>query len=288
MSRDLNKVIIAYACALIVGGLLLVFLPLSILIKSLAADIAATLVIFGFSRKYGNTSFYDAYWSVFPPLIALYWFINHDLLMRDNNIVALIVVGLVFFWAIRLTLNWATHWPGLHHEDWRYEPIREKAGKSEIWADLFGLHMFPTLIVFAALMPVYAVMNPTRVGIGFWEIIAVIITLGAILIEMTADLQLHRFNRYKQPGDYIKTGLWKYSRHPNYFGEYGFWFGLMIFGLAARPEGWWWIMPGALMMGAMFAFTSIPLMEERSLQNRIGYAEYIKKTPVFFPWFPKS
>ena len=84
----------------------------------------------------------------------------------------------------------------------------------------------------------------------------------------------------------MQTGLWKYSRHPNYFGEMSFWIGLMLFGLAAHPEGWWWIMPGGIAMTAMFFFVSIPLIDDRSKENRPGYDEHMKKVSAIIPWFP--
>ncbi|MGH8561291.1 MAG: DUF1295 domain-containing protein, partial [Nevskiales bacterium] len=113
------------------------------------------------------------------------------------------------------------------------------------------------------------------------------VTLGAITIETVADLQLHAFIARKQPGTFITTGLWGWSRHPNYFGEVSFWWGLMLFGLAAAPDQWWWIVPGALSMTAMFLFASIPFMDNRSLERRPDYAEYMKKVSALVPLPPK-
>ena len=286
MSKDLGLVIIAYIAAIGIGALVLFNLPYGILLNTFIADLVAMLVIFAFSRFYKNSSFYDAFWSVIPPAIALYWVFYHS--AQDINMTrAYIVTGLIIWWAIRLTLNWASHWHGLTEEDWRYQPIRDQAGKHELFADFGATHFFPTLIVFAALLPVYAVTNLSSAPLGILDWIALIVTAGAILIETIADLQLHKFNATKKSGDYINTGLWKYSRHPNYFGELGFWVGLTLFGLAAWPKGWWWIVPGALAMALMFMLASIPMMDERSLASRTGYADHIKKTSALIPWFPK-
>lgn len=286
MKKDYIPIIVAYLAVFAVAGGLLYMLPYGVLINTLLADIAATFVIFAFGQVYKNSSFYDAYWSVIPPAIAVYWYYAVG---ADPNVIrAIIVIALTAWWGVRLTINWANHWEGMSHEDWRYPPIREKAGKLAPLADLLGIHMFPTLIVFAASLPVYAVMKYGSAPLGVFDYIAFAVTAGAILIETFSDIQLHNFIRVKKKGEFIKTGLWRYSRHPNYFGEFGFWAGLALIGLAVYPSGWWWIIPGVVAMGAMFAFVSIPLMDERSLASRAGYAEHMKRTSAFIPLPPKA
>jgi steroid 5-alpha reductase family enzyme len=97
-----------------------------------------------------------------------------------------------------------------------------------------------------------------------------------------ADLQLRRF---AAPGRIVDRGLWRWSRHPNYLGEVGFWWGLWLFGLAAAP-GWWWTVVGPLVMVALFVFVSVPLMDDRSLARRPGYAEHMRRVPALLPWSP--
>jgi len=284
--KNFIPIFMAYGLALTVAGIIVIISPFGIILKTLLADIAATIVIFEFSRAYKNSSFYDAYWSVAPPVIAAYWLFSHA---PDgiNIIRTYIVLGLVMWWSLRLTLNWTSRWEGLTHEDWRYPPIREKAGKYEMMADFAGIHLFPTLIVFIACLPIYAVMKFGIKPFSGLDIIALIVIVIAILIETVSDIQLHKFIKTKSPETFIKTGLWKYSRHPNYFGELGFWVGLMLFGLAAYPYGWWWIMPGALLIGLMFIFISIPMMDQRSLDSRQGYNDHMKRTSAIVPWVPK-
>lgn len=243
-------------------------------------------MIFGFSFKYKNSSFYDAYWSVIPPLLAVYWYWAHDLGVDATR--ATVVIALVWLWGIRLTANWATYWEGLHHEDWRYPLVRARAGKAAVWADLGGIHLFPTFQVFATCLPVYAVMTRGQAPWGWLDTVATVVTLGAILIETIADLQLHAFIANKKvKGSFINTGLWAWSRHPNYFGELSFWWGLMLFGLSVAPDQWWWILPGALGMTAMFCFASIPFMDQRSVERRPAYAEHMKKVSALIPLPPK-
>src|SRR5690606_31499943 len=102
--------------------------------------------------------------------------------------------------------------------------------------------------------------------LNIMDFIAAGVTFSAITIQMLADLQLDKFNATKQAGDVLQTGLWAWSRHPNYFGELGFWFGLFLFGLAALPSAFFWMSFGIVAMTSMFVFVSIPLMEKRSLE----------------------
>ena len=85
----------------------------------------------------------------------------------------------------------------------------------------------------------------------------------------------------------MKTGLWALSRHPNYFGEWLFWAGLALFGLAAVPSAWWWVLPGAIAMLVMFLVASIPMIDKRSVERRPEYQAHMARVSGFVPWFPK-
>jgi len=250
------------------------------------ADIAATVAIFVFSRLYKNSSFYDAYWSVIPPLIALYWTMAATAQGIDMTRAWLVVI-LVWLWGVRLTANWATFWPGLEHEDWRYGPIKTNAGKWNALADFSAIHLFPTVIVFAACLPIYAAVAMDARPLNALDYLAAAVTLIAILIELVSDIQLHRFLTHRKSGEIMKTGLWALSRHPNYFGEWLFWAGLALFGLAAVPSAWWWVLPGAIAMLVMFLVASIPMIDKRSVERRPEYQAHMARVSGFVPWFPK-
>jgi len=108
MSKDLVTVGIAYLVAIAIAAILLFTLPFGILLNSFMADLGAMLVIFAFSRYYKNSSFYDAFWSIIPLLLALYWVFSHGA-ENINMSRAFIVTALIIWWGVRLTLNWATH-----------------------------------------------------------------------------------------------------------------------------------------------------------------------------------
>ena len=266
--------------ALFVAGLVLILSTAEPLWRALWADLVATLVVFGASRWHRNSSFYDAFWSVIPPVLMLWWMVVGS---SASTLREMLVLALLLFWATRLTCHWAYYWPGLHHEDWRYGMLREQAGRNAVVVDLMGVHVFPTIQVFLGMLPVYAVTVLGDQPLNVIDGLAALVMFAAISLQMTADVQLHAFAAQAKPGDTLETGLWSRSRHPNYLGEIGMWVGLALFGLAAYPQGAWWVGLGALAMILMFRYASIPMMEKRSLARRPEYADTMARIPRLLP-----
>ncbi|MEQ6903017.1 DUF1295 domain-containing protein [Nocardioides sp. YIM 152588] len=289
MSRGASfaRVVVAYLVAFGGATLWLVAGPDTrwLWLDGLIADLIATLVVFAASRLHHNSSCYDPYWSVLPPFLAGYWALAADP-GGDGTRTALVLV-VIAVWAVRLTANWAISFPGLHHEDWRYPLLRERAGRHELAVDLMAIHVIPTLQVFLGLLPVYvAVTRPGR-PVGWLDVLAFVVGIGAVLLELVADGQMRRFARDRRPGEVMDRGLWGWSRHPNYFGEISFWCALALFGIAASPADWWWCLPGAAAMVALFLGASIPMMEQRSLERRPGYADVVARVPRLVPRPPR-
>ena len=138
-----------YLLAFAVAAVTLLFVPedLDTFWTAAIADVAATFVVFAFSRGLKCSSMYDAYWSVAPIVIVFYWVFHAE--ERVHPIRAGAVLFLVTWWGMRLTYNWARSWPGLHHTDWRYEIMRDRAPKVWFFSDLMGIHLFPTVEVLA-------------------------------------------------------------------------------------------------------------------------------------------
>lgn len=288
MSRSASFliVILAYlladAAALGTGILFRGFSP--ILIVGLA-DLAATIVVFIFSVLANNSSVYDPYWSVIPVLIALFW-----LFQPGSNGFAnprhVLIFALLCLWAIRLTTNWATQWRGLSHEDWRYQDIHEQTGSFYWPVSFLGIHLMPTVLVFLGSLALWPNLSDSNTQFTWLDIVAALVTLGAVLIEGTADLQMRRFRRQRTPEQTIPPGLWSHSRHPNYFGEVSFWWGLYLFVPLAHP-GFWWAIIGPIAILLLFLGTSIPLMERHLLAKNPAYADYQQRVSAFVPWISR-
>lgn len=255
-------------------------------LDGLIADLIATVLVFGGSRINHNSSCYDPYWSVLPPFLVVFWAAAADVPGVDDGRAMLLSV-VVFVWAIRLTGNWIYDWPGMHHEDFRYAPLRDGAGRFEFISDFVTIHLVPTLIVFGALVPAYAVLARPGEPLNWLDIVAFLIGIAAPILQFVADAQMRAFIKVRQPGQAMESGLWSWSRHPNYFGEVSFWWALALFGIAGAPSDWWWLVLGAIGMTLMFQFASIPMMEKRSLERRPDYQSVIDRIPRLVPRPPK-
>src|SRR5262245_10946694 len=285
MQRDFTWIIAAYAIGLIVALIVGVAIgwehPIAV---AFAADVAATVVVFAFSVAFDNSSFYDAYWSVAPIAIVFYWALGAA--PEVNRVRQVLVIALVWLWGVRLTYNWARGWSGLRHEDWRYVDLRARTGGAYWLVSFVGLHMMPTLQVFLGCLSLYPAVAVGTRPFGMLDVLGGIVTGGAIWIEARADKELVRFRRSRPPADAIlASGLWAYSRHPNYFGEMSFWWGLYVFGLASDPS-WWWTIIGPVAITLLFRFASLPLIETRMLQRRPGFAAHQQRVSMVIPWFP--
>lgn len=289
-NRALALVTLAYVIAVAVGAGWLLWAPGTgrLWLDTLIADLLATLVVFGFSRAYRNSSFYDAYWSVIPPLLVLFWWWQGPIgISGSGSLRAWLLAVVVGYWAVRLTSNWAYGFPGLHHEDWRYPILRDGAGRFEFLADLFGIHLFPTLQVFVGMLPAYVALTRPGDGLMWLTWLAFAVGVAAVTLELVADVQMHRFVARRRPGAVMDEGLWGWSRHPNYLGEIGFWFSMALFGIAAAPGDIWWLFVGVAVMVAMFLGASIPMMEKRSLERRPQYQDVIDRIPRLLPRPPR-
>lgn len=254
--------------------------------------LVATMVVFAVSVLADNSSVYDPYWSVQPLAIA-----GCYLWMRWNgggdgsgshaagiDARQIVVTVLVFLYALRLTSNFYRDWPGLRKEDFRYVSFRERFGRAYWLVSFFGIHFFPTVMVYLGCLPLYGVMRAGTVGFGGWlDGLGIFVTMGAIAFAFVADEQMRRFRRNPQNRERImQSGLWARSRHPNYLGEVSTWWGLWLFAMAAGRE-WWWTVVGAVAITLLFVFVSVPMMERRLLATRAGYEEYRDRTSALLP-----
>jgi len=197
--------------------------------------------------------------------------------LKFNMLLIFINISL---WSIRLTANWTKNWKGMLFEDWRYIDMRNYSGKYFELSNFFGIHLFPTLIVFICCIPIYFVAD-IQYQLSVYSFIGFFICLIGVLYEFIADYQLYIFKKRNQKNtEIINKGLWKYSRHPNYWGEILFWWGLYIYVFDVAPL---YMILAPISMILMFIYISIPWIENKIIKTRPEYRKYQKNTNILAP-----
>ncbi len=268
--------ILAAFCGLFTYNYLTDIYSFSYQLSLFLADLLATIVVFIFSLIFRNASVYDPYWSVQPPVILGIALAKLD---SENPLLGCLLFAAVLFWALRLTANWIYNFESFEYQDWRYVMLKEKTGLFYPFVNLMGIHMFPTCVVYLCVLPaVTAIVE----GEAFKPVclIFIILSFAVAIIQGIADVQMHRF-RASGAGGFIRTGLWKHGRHPNYACEILMWWGIGLASLAAL--GWqnWYLLSGAALNTLMFLFISIPMADKRQ-SRKPGFAEYKKETRMLF------
>ncbi len=195
---------------------------------------------------------------------------------------AWLVALVVWAWGARLTWNWIRQWRGPEHEDFRYVDLRRQSGSAYWLVSLFGIHLFPAVLVWLGSFSIVVAMTRPA-ALGALDIAGVVVAAGATLIEAVADRQLRAFvTSPREPGAICERGLWSWSRHPNYFGELMFWWGLFLLALGADRHALW-CMAGPVAITLLFNVVSIPMMEKHLAGSRPGFSAHRKRVSRLLP-----
>jgi steroid 5-alpha reductase family enzyme len=135
----------------------------------------------------------------------------------EVNIIHILLIIVIFIWGIRLTINWGYTFQNLNCEDWRYRMLKEKTGIIYPLISFLGIHYFPTIVVFLLISPCIHVFSLQGLSINPFTFVGLIIAISATILETISDIQMHQY-RKNRTTPFIRLGLWKYSRHPNYLG----------------------------------------------------------------------
>lgn len=255
-----------------------------LLAEALALAFVTMTVVWLISVRIRNAGIVDIAWSAIFGLIALLY----ALLAHGDAQRRWLGAGLMILWSARL----ATHLgrrviSHIDTEDPRYAELRTKWGASAN-AKMLGFFLMQGLTNVLLSVPILLIARNAEPGIGAFEIAGVAVWLVAIAGESIADAQLARFRRDPaNRGRVCKAGLWRYSRHPNYFFEWLIWIAYFLFALGS-PRGWISFYCPLLMLWFLYKVTGIPATEEHSLKTKgEEYREYQRTTSAFVPWFPK-
>ena len=271
---------LVYAIAIAVGIVSYIYMPFTFWLNLLIADIIATVTVFIFSLIFRNASVYDPYWSVQPIVIVIGFAIGSGNLYG----VQLLAMIAVLLWGVRLTANWAYTFYGMGYQDWRYTMLHDNTGKAYPVINFIGIHLVPTLVVYGCVLPVVFtfVENPTY---NFGATIFFTLSVAATVLQAIADIQMHRY-RKNRTGPFIRNGLWKYSRHPNYLGEILMWWGIALSYVCIAPARWY-LIAGAVANTLLFLCVSIPMADKRQARKE-GFDEYKKQTRMLLPIWKKQ
>jgi steroid 5-alpha reductase family enzyme len=198
----------------------------------------------------------------------------------------LVMLALVAVWGLRL--GWHIHRRNRGHgEDPRYAAMRTRHGERFGRVSLVTVFLLQAaLLVVVALPLVAAAAAPEPAALGALDAAAIAVWLAGFLCEAVGDAQLARFKADPaNRGRVLDRGLWRYTRHPNYFGDALLWWGLFLF--AGAVGAWWTAVGPALMTLLLRRVSGVTLLEKALLASRPGYAEYVARTSPFLPWPPK-
>jgi steroid 5-alpha reductase family enzyme len=252
----------------------------------LGAGLAALsmILVFALALRIRNFSVVDVAWSaVFTPLAVIY-----AVLAGGNVVRRALIACMVTLWSVRLAWHLYVRIAALHpEEEGRYVQLR-KEWAANLHARFFWFFQAQGLLATLLSVPFLLACVDGRPGLGPFELAGAALLVVSLCGEAIADGQLAAWR--SSPGNRGRTcrvGLWRYSRHPNYFFEWLVW---VAYALFAWPSPWGWISLYCplLMIFFLFRVTGIPMTEEQALRSRgDDYRDYQRTTSAFFPWFPK-
>ena len=230
-----------------------------------------------------NVSIIDAYWGMgFVVLAGYYLYIT-----GNYNPQTLLVTGLLTIWGLRLSLyllwrNWG------EGEDYRYQQFRQDYGPDRYWwFSFFQVFLLQGVLISIVSLPVLATfLYSDSVVLSSVDFLIALLWFIGFFFEAVGDYQLTMFRKRSTGKEVVNTGLWRYTRHPNYFGNAVIWWSFGLFGLI---NGSYFTLIGPLIMTLLLLKVSGVSMLERTLvKTKPKYQEYTRKTSAFIPWFPKK
>lgn len=248
----------------------------------LAAVVGLFTLLWLASLAVSNSSIVDMWWGPGILLIGIAYALTTD---GDGGRVR-VVLALLAIWAIRLAWHIGERNIG-HGEDFRYAKWRRERGASWWWFSYFKVFLLQAVIAWIVATPLYyAISAPSPAALTGWDIAAVVVFGIGLMFEAVGDAQLRRFKRNQaNRGHVLDTGLWRYTRHPNYFGDALLWWGFGLFSVAAgHPIG---LIGPAIMTYLLIRVSGVALLEKTLHETKPEYASYVARTSAFFPMPPK-
>lgn len=254
---------------------------LHVAFAGLAAALGAFTLLWAVSVRLRDASIADPFWGPGFLLVGVAYLAAHGT-VTPRGVLALVLVGA---WAARLGLHLLSR-NRAHGEDPRYAAMRAGHGPRFWWVSLGTVFWLQAALLWIVSLPVLAAVVGTA-PLGAWDAAGALVFLTGFLLEAVADAQLRRFRADPaNRGTVLDRGLWRYSRHPNYFGDALLWWGVFLLAVGAGAP--WTAVGPALMTFLLVKVSGVALLERSLVQGRPGYAEYVRRTSAFVPWFPRA
>ena len=240
-------------------------------------------LVFILAQILKNNALVDSFWGPGFFVVTGYNFILSEIRGQRSYLILI----LISIWAFRLfthiTLrNWSKP------EDFRYQNMRENwQGKNVVLQAFFKVFMLQGVLLYIISLPLVNSQYSVNQNLNVVNILGIVVWIVGFYFEVVGDRQLKEFKRKKEnKGKLLQDGLWKYTRHPNYFGETAMWFGLFLIAIAEIKQIGLIVSP-LLMTYLLYFVSGVPLLENK-YNGREDFIAYSKRTNKFFPWFPKK
>jgi steroid 5-alpha reductase family enzyme len=255
----------------------------SSLFSGLAVTVVAVTVVWLLSLVKRDVSIVDIFWGLgFVGLSWCYRALGPETTARHWLLLALVTV-----WGSRLALyllwrNWG------HEEDPRYQTMRAYRGASFWWMSLCTIFFLQGVLIWIIATPLFVVHHSAGPPLWAWtDVLGLLFWSIGFFFETVGDWQLARFRADPaNRGRVMRTGLWAYTRHPNYFGDAMVWWGYFLFAFSV-PGSWWTILSPLLMTILLLKVSGVALLEQTITGRRPDYRDYMTRTNAFLPWFPQ-
>lgn len=231
-----------------------------------------------------NVSIVDLFWGTGFVILNCWYFLSAEV-FTSRQIILLVLVAI---WGLRLTVYLAVRNIG-KGEDFRYREFRKKYGqKNYWWISLFQTFLLQGVLMWLISSTLWGInQNTVENDLNIIDCFALLVWVIGFIFETGGDYQLAKFKRkVANKGKVLNSGFWRYTRHPNYFGDAAVWWG---YGLSCIAAGRYWHLSGSVLMTLLIIKVSgVALLEKTLKVQKPQYQDYIKKTNSFIPWFPKD
>jgi steroid 5-alpha reductase family enzyme len=229
-----------------------------------------------------KASIADPFWGLGFVVVAVYYHLSSP----ENSERKMIVLALVTLWGLRLFsyLLWRSYG---QPEDYRYAQFRKDYGPNRYWwVSFFQVFVLQGILLWLISAPLLSAQYYNNHQLGLLDGLAIACWLIGFLFEAGGDYQLVKFkSNPANKGKVLNTGFWRFTRHPNYFGDACIWWGFALFSIAAGS--YWPVLSSLLMTLLLLKVSGVAMLEKTLKTTKPEYSEYIRKTNSFFPWIPK-